>query len=106
MMGTGFLARIRERLALPSDNLLARFVTMNVLGSAGSLVIGFATSILLARALGPSDRGLLGLMLSVNNVLLTLTAIGLPVAVTYFASRADADPPAILGNCVVHAAAI
>src|ERR1700704_5030530 len=97
------LARARGMLALPSENLLARFVTMNVLGQGASLAIGFATSIVLARLLGPAGRGLLGLMLSANLLVVVLTSIGLPTAVTYFSSRADADPPGILGDCLLHA---
>jgi stage V sporulation protein B len=97
------LARARGVFALPRENLLARFVTINVLGTAGSLLIGFVASILLARLLGPSGRGLLALMLSVSQIVVVLTAIGLPTAVTYFASLPDSDPPAILGNCLAHA---
>jgi O-antigen/teichoic acid export membrane protein len=100
------LERARGAFALPRENLLARFVTINVLGSGGSLLIGFVTSIVLARLLGPSGRGLLALMLSVAQIAVIVTAIGLPVAVTYFASLPDADPPAILGNCLAHAAVI
>jgi O-antigen/teichoic acid export membrane protein len=99
----GRFASARGVLALPEDSQLARFVTLNVLGQGGSLVIGFATSIALARLLGPAGRGLLGLMLSANLLVVVLTSIGLPTAVTYFSSRAEADPPAILGNCLLHA---
>jgi O-antigen/teichoic acid export membrane protein len=99
----GRLASARSALALPEDSQLARFVTLNLLGQGGSLAIGFVTSIALARLLGPAGRGLLGLMLSANLLVVVLTSIGLPTAVTYFSSRADADPPAILGNCLVHA---
>src|ERR1017187_1039661 len=102
-MSSGLLARVRGVIALPTDNLLARFVTMNMLGTGGSLIIGFGTSIVLARLLGPSGRGLLGLMLSVNQLVVVLASIGLPTAVTYFASLPDSDPPAILGNCLIHA---
>ncbi len=42
-------------------------------------------------------------MLSANLLVVVLTSIGLPTAVTYFSSRADAEPAAILGNCLVHA---
>jgi O-antigen/teichoic acid export membrane protein len=99
----GRLASARSAVALPADSQLARFVTLNVLGQGGSLLIGFATSIALARLLGPAGRGLLGLMLSANLLVVVLTSIGLPTAVTYFSSRADAEPAAILGDCLVHA---
>jgi O-antigen/teichoic acid export membrane protein len=103
---SGPLARVRRAAVLPEDNQLARFVTLNLLGQGGSLLIGFATSIVLARLLGPAGRGLLGLMLSVNVLVVVVASIGLPTAVTYFSSRPDADPPAILGNCLAHAAAL
>jgi antigen flippase len=99
----GRLASARSAVALPEDSQLARFVTVNMLGQGASLAIGFATSIVLARLLGPAGRGLLGLMLSANLLVVVLTSIGLPTAVTYFSSRADADPPAILGDCLMHA---
>lgn len=85
-------------------NPLARFVTWNMLGDGASLLIGFGASIALARWLGPSNRGLLALMLSVAMLVLALTAAGMPVAVVYFASRHERDGPAILGNCLRHAA--
>ncbi|MGI8715006.1 MAG: oligosaccharide flippase family protein [Solirubrobacteraceae bacterium] len=99
-MAGGVLGRLRGAVALPEDNQLARFVSMNLLGQGGSLVIGFVTSIALARLLGPGGRGLLGLMLSVNTLVIVVASIGLPTAVTYFSSLADSDPPALLGNCL------
>jgi O-antigen/teichoic acid export membrane protein len=101
---SGRLARIRSAVTLPRDSQLARFVTMNLLGQGGSILIGVVTSIVLARLLGPAGRGLLGLMLSVNVLVVVVASIGLPTAVTYFSSLRDADPGAILGNCLVHAA--
>jgi O-antigen/teichoic acid export membrane protein len=52
---------------------------------------------MLARWLGPADRGLLGLMLTIAGLGMTLAGIGLPLAVMYFASR-KASPGALLGN--------
>jgi O-antigen/teichoic acid export membrane protein len=85
-------------------NPLARFVTFNMLGSAGSLLIGFGASIGLARWLGPSGRGFLGFMISVNSLALALASVGLPIAVIYFASRRDAEPAKILGDTLLYAA--
>jgi O-antigen/teichoic acid export membrane protein len=86
--------------------VLARSLTWNLIGRVGGLITGFASSVLLARLLGPTDRGLLGLMLSTSTVALALTAVGQPLAVTYFASRRDTDPPALVGNILLEAAAL
>jgi O-antigen/teichoic acid export membrane protein len=90
----------------PRDGLLARFVTMNLMGQGASLAIGLCTSILLARLLGPSDRGLLGVMLTASTLALVLLAVGLPDAVTYFSSLPGSDARAILGNSLAQAAGL
>ncbi len=81
-------------------------LAFNIVGSGASLIIGFGASIGLARWLGPSGRGLLGLMISASSLALALTSVGLPLAVIYFASRRDADPAKILGDTLVYAAAL
>lgn len=83
--------------------MLARSVTLNVLGQVGVLVLGFVGTVVLARALGPSDRGLLGLMLSVAALGLAVGAAGVPFAVLFEASRADAPVRALLGNSLAYA---
>ncbi len=94
------------RFAWGRFNPLARFVTLNVLGSAASLCIGFVASIGLARWLGPSGRGLLGVMLSASGLALALASTGLPLSVIYFASRSDSEPEKILGNSLLYAAVL
>lgn len=81
---------------------LGRFVTWNVLGIGASLAIGFVTSVLLGRLLGPSGRGVLAVMLASGTVVLALTAGGLPVSVVFFAAKRADRGPAILGNCLLH----
>ncbi|MBV9919205.1 MAG: oligosaccharide flippase family protein [Solirubrobacterales bacterium] len=95
--------RLRHAARRPSDNLLARGVTLSVIGRGGSLFLGFVGSVALARFLGPSDRGLLGLMTSASAVALALTALGVPQAVVYFSSRREADQGALLGNSFAQA---
>jgi O-antigen/teichoic acid export membrane protein len=97
------VTRARHASTGSDENLLGRSLTLNVGGRVLSLVTGFISSVLLARLLGPADRGLLALMLSASTVALAVTAIGQPLAVTYFASRKDADPPAIVGNVFLQA---
>ncbi len=84
-------------------NILAKSVTVNLAGRVGYLVVGFVAAIVLARLLGPSARGLLGLMISFNSVALVVTTIGVPLAIVYFASLREADQGALLGNSVLQA---
>jgi stage V sporulation protein B len=100
---TRLLGRVRGLFAQPTGNPLARFVTMNVMGEAIASVIGFGTSIALARWLGPADRGLLALMLAVSGLALYLTGVGLPWAAVYYATRPEGSPRTILGNGLFHA---
>jgi len=81
--------------------LLARSVTFNVLGSVGSMVVGLFGAIVLARWLGPSDRGLLGIMLTIVDLAMAVGSFGIPFAVLYYASRTDAPTRALLGNSLV-----
>jgi O-antigen/teichoic acid export membrane protein len=83
--------------------VLARSVTLNLVGTLSSLLIGFVSSILLARWLGPSGRGVLGEMLTVGGYAMTLAAVGAPLAVMYFAGRRE-SPGALLGNSLLIAA--
>lgn len=92
------LSRVRRALRPSDDNLLARSLTLNIGGRVVGLITGFFSSVLLARLLGPADRGLLALMISVSTVALAVGAVGQPLASTYFASRKDARPRAIAGN--------
>ncbi len=82
---------------------LGRLVAFNVLGQAAALAIAFATSVVLARLLGPSDRGLLAIMLLASSLPVALGSFGLPVAMNYFASRNATPPGTILGHSLVYA---
>jgi O-antigen/teichoic acid export membrane protein len=77
---------------------LGRSVAFNVFGQAASLLIGFASTILLARGLGPSDRGLLALIVYLCELAVAVAGLGLPYAVVYYASRPKAPRGALLGN--------
>ncbi len=97
------LVRARRVSARPTSNLLARFVALNLLGVLATGVIGFVASILLARLLGPSDRGLVALMYSVSSLALVLAGVGVPWATIYYAKRRDATPQGLLGNSLLQA---
>jgi O-antigen/teichoic acid export membrane protein len=84
--------------------MLGRSVLLNVGGQVLLLLVGFVSSLLLARWLGPADRGLLAVMIEVAGVGLVVAGLGLPLAVVYYASRADAPAGALLGNNLAYTA--
>jgi O-antigen/teichoic acid export membrane protein len=86
--------------------MLARSVTINLAGRVGSLVLGFIASLLIARWLGPADRGLLALLLSVSMMAWVGAAVGIPMAVLYYASRPGASTQRLLGTTLAVAAVL
>jgi O-antigen/teichoic acid export membrane protein len=100
------LARVRGLLARPTHNLLARAVTLNILGSLATGAVGFVGAIALARWLGPSNRGLLAVMLSVSTLALMLGGIGIPWATVYYSARSNSLPSVLLGNSLAQAAVL
>ncbi|MGZ4308728.1 MAG: oligosaccharide flippase family protein [Gaiellaceae bacterium] len=86
--------------------MLARSVTLNILGTGTSLFLGFFSSLLLARWLGPSGRGLLAIMVQISSLTFAIAAVGLPIAVMYFASRPHARTGAILVSNMVYGAVL
>ena len=100
------LRAARSRLGQITPSLLARSVALNIAGQVAVLLVGFASSVALARGLGPADRGLLGIMSSVVNVVLAVAGLGLPFAVAYYASRRKAKTDELLGNNIAYAAVL
>lgn len=77
--------------------MFSRSLTLNMIGEVAVLVLGFVASVLLARLLGPADRGLLAIELSVANFAYAIFGFGLPYSVEYHAGRRE-SPGAILGT--------
>jgi O-antigen/teichoic acid export membrane protein len=82
--------------------VLARSVTLNALGQVATLLLGLFGSVALARWLGPSDRGLLGIMSSAVELGMAVGSLGLPFAVMYYASRVDPPTRQLLGNSLAY----
>ena len=82
--------------------MLSRSVVLNALGQAASLAFGFAASVVLARWLGPANRGVLAIMLSVVGLAYILASTGLPSSVEYHASRRDVRSGSLLGNTLLY----
>lgn len=82
--------------------MLGRAVAWNVFGQFGVLFIGFFSSLLVARWLGPEDRGLLAVVSYTAEIVVAVAGIGLTYAVVYFVSRKNARPGAVLGNTILY----
>jgi O-antigen/teichoic acid export membrane protein len=95
------IQRARDAIAPTASNLFERSLALNMGGRAAGMLMSFVSAVLLARLLGPSKRGLLGVELSAGTVAIAVLALGQPLAVTYYASRKDARHRAILGNTLI-----
>ncbi len=65
-----------------------------------ALGIGFVTSVVVARLLGPEGRGLLGVASAVSAIAVAVASLGLPIAIVYYASRRPRLMPDLLGSAL------
>ena len=79
---------------VPARRALAGSLASGLIGQAVLLVTG----IIVARALGPTDRGYLALLVLVPAILQHLGTLGLPLATTYFIARDARDEARVLHN--------
>jgi O-antigen/teichoic acid export membrane protein len=86
--------------------MLGRAVAWNVFGRFGVLGVGFVSSILVARWLGPADRGLLAVVTYTAEIVVAVAGIGLTYAVAFYVSRKDARYGAVLGNSLLYCAGL
>jgi O-antigen/teichoic acid export membrane protein/O-antigen ligase len=77
---------------------------------AGSLVVAgvsqavlVASGVIVARALGPADRGYFALVLLVPSLLALIGSLGLPIASTYFVARSPESAHSIARKLIVPA---
>jgi enterobacterial common antigen flippase len=71
-----------------------------------ALGIGFLTSILVARLLGPDGRGLLGVAFSVSAIAVAIGSMGVPIAISYYGSRRARLMPRLLGSALIYSALV
>lgn len=77
---------MRLRIGAGSRDVAATYATQLVL-----VPVGLAASVLLARALGPADRGALQTVLVGLNEVAHVTSAGLAVSISYYGARAAGD---------------
>jgi O-antigen/teichoic acid export membrane protein len=76
----------------------------SLLAGGASQAVLVVSGVLVARALGPADRGYMALVLLVPSVLALVGSLGLPLASTYFVARSPASVRSIARKLMVPAA--
>jgi O-antigen/teichoic acid export membrane protein len=80
--------------------------TLHTLGTNILLIpIGIASSILIARTIGPAGKGSFDLIVATSTLLLTALGLSLPAGVTYEVARGDTNFRALAGGLVLIAVA-
>ena len=89
-----------RRVAIPRRFLSARNRSLGgSLGATGAgTVLLVVSGVLVARALGPSDRGYLALLIVISSVCVLIGSAGLPTALTYFIASDQGNARAITGS--------
>jgi len=72
---------------------------------AGWSLMGMISGIILARWLGPHDRGVLALVLLVPSTVVTIAKLGITQSNVYFINRNKVAPDRVAANCLVLALA-
>src|SRR5258705_11466743 len=80
---------------------LRRGAAISAVGEAGVLVVGVVGSIVIARYLGPGDRGLLAVIPVVAIVGVSLLRPGPPAAAQHQAAPALPPTRTLIGNCLL-----
>lgn len=84
----------------PSGNMLVDIA--GLIGSRFMLVVfGFATGIITARILGPHDRGLFTLLITLPQTLVTFAKMGVAQANVYYVRRAQVPVATVASNSLV-----
>jgi len=72
---------------LQSHQAARRALTQTLIGGISIQVTLIATGVMLARALGPEDRGYLAMLILIGVLAVQITPMGLPYALTYAIAR-------------------
>ena len=86
-MLSGPRLRIAQTLGTPLRSDAARSVVGSLAASGSLQLIVIVSGVLVARSLGPEDRGYLSLLIVISAVSALVGTLGLPSAVTYYIAR-------------------
>jgi O-antigen/teichoic acid export membrane protein len=91
------------RRAEPANMSITRNSVLAFVPQATNIFVGIATSIITARYLGPSGRGVLSLALLAVGVMLLVADLGVSSSVTYFVSKGRMEEKQAIGFSVAAA---
>jgi O-antigen/teichoic acid export membrane protein len=81
-------------------------VMLSVGGKAAFALLGAATTVVIARRLGPSGQGIFAVAFNLTLMLVQLGSAGMPVATPFFVARGEHSRGAIIANSLVLAGVI
>ncbi len=85
----------------PMEGQFAKGTLMTVAASVIGFFIGIASSVVLARVLGPEGRGIYALAALLPSLIVTFGNLGIGSATVYYVARGDFRRQEILGNNVL-----
>src|SRR6185369_15623939 len=99
------IARFSRAFRLQAVSKLPQ--TVHTLGTNLVLIpIGIASSVLIARTIGPAGKGAFDLIIATATLLLMVLGLSLPAGVTYEVARGDANIPSLARRLVLLAFAL
>jgi O-antigen/teichoic acid export membrane protein len=91
----------RGRFAAACNSDLVGMVSQTYATQIANVILGLATTILIARSLGAEGRGLYAVALSVGALGVQFSNLGLHASNTYYVARNNNLLPALLGNSLL-----
>ena len=76
------------------------------LTTAATLGVGFVTSLIIARLLGPSGQGIFATLRTDAAVIGSVLGLGVPAALYYYVSKSSRDRPAMVAFALTHSSAM
>jgi O-antigen/teichoic acid export membrane protein len=87
--------------AAPADRRMLRDVLMTYGGKTVGMIAAFATTVAIARFLGPAGRGGVAVAFGLTQVLVQVGTGGIVTANAYFAARGAASPSRLVGASLI-----
>jgi len=102
--------RLTKIIAMARSRLSGRSFTRDVASTFSiqslALCIGIANAIILARCLGPQNKGIVAMALLVPNMLILFLSAGMNLACVYYVGSEKMDVATVSSHCVAYSLAV